>query len=250
LPSDLILYQDEDLLVVNKPVGVPVHGSRILEGHPQTLLRQVRQETGSPVHAVHRLDRPVSGAILLTRDRACLAKMSRAFEERRILKNYLAVARGWTEDAGSIDHPLGPVREDRKEGSSARPAVTRFSTLARAELPIAVKPYASSRYSLLLLQPETGRRHQLRRHMKHQSHHLVGDTTYGKGEHNRMFRDHFACSRLLLHAWSLEFEHPENARTVRVNAPLDAAFESVIRQLGWGGDWARWKGEQRFKARS
>jgi tRNA pseudouridine65 synthase len=243
LPSDLILYQDDHLLLANKPVGMPVHGSRILEGRPQTLLFRIREETGSPWHAVHRLDRPVSGAMMLTHDRGTLAKMSRAFEERRILKTYLAVARGWTEDAGSIDHPLGPVREDRKEGASARNAVTRFTTLTRTEVPVAVKPYASSRYSLLLLQPQTGRRHQLRRHMKHHSHHLVGDTTYGKGEHNRMFRDHLACTRLLLHAWSLEFEHPENGRTVRVSAPLDDAFEAVIRQLGWADEWARWKVE-------
>jgi tRNA pseudouridine65 synthase len=243
LPRNLILFQDDQLLVVDKPAGVPVHGSRILEDRPQTLLSRVREETGSPVHAIHRLDRPVSGAMMLTHDRGMLAKMSREFEERRVIKTYLAVARGWTGDAGSIDHPLGPVREDRKQGARERRAVTRFTTLARAEVPVAVKPYASSRYSLVMLQPETGRRHQLRRHMKHQSHHLVGDTTYGKGEHNRMFREHLACSRLLLHAWSLEFEHPESGRTVRVIAPLDKAFESVIRQLDWTEDWARWRGD-------
>jgi tRNA pseudouridine65 synthase len=228
-----ILFRDSGLLALNKPAGIPVHGSRMLEDQPVTLLQLARRHEGTPIHAVHRLDRPVSGVNLLTPDRELLVYLSQQFEQRKVKKNYLAVARGWTEDSGTIDHPLLPPRDERKTNSVAREAVTHFKRLARVETPYPVAPYDTSRYSLVLLSPETGRRHQLRRHMKHISHHLVGDTTYGRGEHNRLFRERFDCHRLLLHSWSLEFEHPENARPVRIEAPLDDAFNRVIEAFEW-----------------
>lgn len=233
LTSDHILYHDDELLVLNKPAGVPVHGSRMLEGQPETLLGMARQLTGRMVHAVHRLDRPVSGAILMAFNRRILADMSIRFEQREVKKNYLAVARGWMSDQGVIDYPLLPPRDERKDDSVARDAVTRFTCLARVEIPIAVPPYPTTRYSLLELEPETGRRHQLRRHLKHVSHPLAGDTTYGRGEHNRLFRQHYDCRRLLLHSRFLGFEHPVNGGYIRTEAPLDKTFSAVIDALGW-----------------
>lgn len=228
-----ILFHDSGLLALNKPAGTPVHGGRMLEDQPVTLLQLARHHEGTPVHAIHRLDRPVSGVNLLTADRDLLVHLSRQFEQRQVKKNYLAVARGWTADSGTINHPLLPPRDERKTKSVAREAVTHYKRLARVETPYPVAPYDTSRYSLVLLSPETGRRHQLRRHMKHISHHLVGDTTYGRGEHNRLFRERFDCHRLLLHAWSLEFKHPENGRQVRIEAPLDEAFSRVIGAFEW-----------------
>ena len=232
LSNDDVLYRDETLLVLNKPAGVPVHGSRMLEGRPATLIGMARSLTGRIVHAVHRLDRPVSGAILLTFDRETLAAMSGAFEHRQVEKRYLAVARGWTDTGGVIDHPLLPPRDERRGGDEPRDAVTRYERLDAAELPFPVAPYPAARYSLAALWPETGRRHQLRRHMKHISHHLVGDTTYGKGEHNRLFRERFRCDRLLLHSRTLCFRHPENGREIKVSAPLDAAFTRAVSVFG------------------
>ena len=233
LSTEDLLYRDDELLVLNKPAGVPVHGSPMLEGRPVTLLAMARELTGKMVHAVHRLDRPVSGAILLAFSREHLALLSSAFENRQVDKRYLAVARGWTERQGTIDYPLLPPRDERRDGDEARAAVTRFARLATLELPIAVPPYRTARYSLLELVPETGRRHQLRRHMKHISHPLAGDTTYGKGEHNRLFREYFDCTRLLLHSRSLAFRHPVNDTRVSVTAPLDGAFKTVAGRFGW-----------------
>jgi tRNA pseudouridine65 synthase len=233
LCAEDILYQDEDLLVVNKPAGIPVHGSRMLEGQPVTLLAMARKLTGNMVHAVHRLDRPVSGAILLTFGKESLAALSSSFEQHDVDKRYLAVARGWTDLQGTIDYPLLPPRDERRGGDEPREAVTRFERLATMELPIEVPPYRTARYSLLELVPETGRRHQLRRHMKHISHPLAGDTTYGKGEHNRLFRDHFKCSRLLLHSRSLSFRHPVTDAWVSVTAPLDGAFRTVADRFAY-----------------
>lgn len=227
-----ILYRDDHLLVLNKPTAVPIHGSRMLEGRPQTLLAMARELTGRMVHAVHRLDRPVSGAVMLTFDKNRLAEMSTEFENQRVGKRYLAVARGWTPEEGVIDYPLLPPRDERRGDEEAREAITRYKCLAKTELPVEIPPYQTARYSLLQLVPETGRRHQLRRHMKHVSHHLVGDTSYGRGEHNRLFREHFDCKRLLLHSHSLTFHHPSSGEKIKVTAPLDAAFDRVMGIFG------------------
>jgi len=238
--DDLVLYRDGELLGINKPPGVPVHGSNILEDAPETLLTMVRKHQGRLSHLVHRLDRPVSGVLLFTSSRRMLTELGQLFEHRQAKKCYLAVARGWTEAIGTISHPLLPPKDERKTASAARQAVTRYERIARAETPFPVRPYPASRYSLLALYPETGRRHQLRMHMKHISHHLIGDTTYGRGEHNRMFREQFGCSRLLLHAWSLEFNHPVSGQKLLIQAPLDVVFSNVIAALGWAGALESW----------
>ena len=234
LKQDDILYRENELLGINKPAGIPVHGSRILEGEPETLLTMVRNHEGKIVHAAHRLDRPVSGVMLFTASKQMLRQLGQEFENSRVRKCYLAVVRGWPGSGGTISHTLLPPRDERKASSVAREAVTRFERIARVEIPVPIHPYPASRYSLLALYPETGRRHQLRRHMKHISHHLIGDTTYGRGEHNRLFRENFNCHRLLLHAWSLELHHPTTSKRIRIHAPLDAEFNAVIDAFEWG----------------
>jgi tRNA pseudouridine65 synthase len=245
--AEAILYRDDDLLVINKPAGTPVHGSRILQDRPQTLLSLARSYTGKLVHAVHRLDRPVSGALLLALNPEILAALGQSFENRRVHKHYLAVVRGWTENEGTISHALLPPRDERKANSIPRKAVTGFERIATVELPEPVQPYASSRYSLVGLHPQTGRRHQLRRHMKHISHHLVGDTTYGRGEHNRLFREKLGCRRLLLHAWQLGFQHPQSGEWLSLQAPLDAEFSSIISEFGWWPAVEAWAADDRVQ---
>lgn len=246
-PQD-ILYRDDQLLGINKPAGVPVHGSRILEDTPETLLAMVRKSRGKLAHVAHRLDRPVSGVVLFAANKEMLRKLGQCFEDRAVNKRYLAVVRGWIDSGGTVTHPLRPPRDTRKTISEARDAVTHFEPIAQVELPYPTHPYATSRYSLLGLYPETGRRHQLRMHMKHISHHLIGDTTYGRGEHNRLFQQKLGCRRLLLHAWSLEFIHPGNGRQLRIEAPLDVSFSEVIRKLGWGEALSSWKDNKKTGA--
>jgi len=241
LPQPGILFQDDSLLVLNKPAGIPMHASRILADQPVTLLALARERVGQLLFMVHRLDRPVSGAVVLACDPTCQAELGRQFEQRQVSKCYLAVVRGWTAADGHISHPLLPPRDDRKAGSVARDAVTCFQRIARTELAIPVPPYDTSRYSLLALFPETGRRHQLRRHMKHLSHPIIGDTTYGRGEHNRMFREKLDCRRLLLHAWSLSIHHPITNRQLRFQAPLDAEFAQVIERFEWRHKLETWE---------
>ena len=238
-PSDLplsglnILYQDEHLLAVDKPAGTPVHGSRIFEDCPQTLQDLLREQTGEWLQPVHRLDRAVSGVNLFARNPEALAAMGHAFEDRLVGKSYLAVCRGWTAAEGTVDHALKRPRDERKAKDPARPARTAYRTLGHSEQPWPVKPYPASRFSLVALFPETGRRHQLRRHLKHLSHPIIGDTTYGRGEYNRLFRDKLDCHRLLLHSAGLHFRHPVSGQDIVINALPGGSFLRVVDKLGW-----------------
>jgi len=240
LGANSILYQDDELLAVNKPAGIPVHGSRILAGKPETLMALARDHTGKMVYTVHRLDRPVSGVMVLAFRQQAQALLGRQFELRKTRKSYLAVVRGWPDSSGVIAHALQPPRDERTERSVAREAITAYERIARIEIPQPVHPYPASRYSLLALYPETGRRHQLRRHMKHISHHIIGDTTYGRGEHNRLFREKLHCNRLLLHAWSLELQHPATGELLRFQAPLDELFSTLVKAFDWSGPLESW----------
>src|SRR5690606_15094470 len=181
------------------------------------------EQFGRPVFLVHRLDRATSGCLLLAFDRDTAGAMGRALMDDGFDKQYLAVCRGWPEPAFTIDHPLdsGPGKPVRK------PALTRFERLATCELDLPSAGFPTSRYALLRAMPRTGRFRQIRRHLKHASHHLVGDTSHGDGRHNRHFRM-LGIHRMLLHAWRLGFAHPADGRPVAVQAPVEAEFARAL----------------------
>ncbi|WP_353662270.1 tRNA pseudouridine(65) synthase TruC [Hydrogenimonas sp. SS33] len=231
-----VCYEDAWLIAVNKPAGLLVHRSRIDKEATRFALQIVREMTGRYVHPVHRLDKPTSGVLLFAFDKEVARKVGEAFISRRVHKRYLAVVRGYTGERGVIDYPLKEVLDkmtDAKaqEGKPPQEAVTRYQTLARAELPIPVSRYPAARYSLVELAPETGRKHQLRRHMKHIFHPIVGDTKYGRTEHNNLFRRHFDCHRLLLHAHTLQLPHPATGEVLKIEAPLPDSFRNVIERV-------------------
>ena len=105
--------------------------------------------------------------------------------------------------------------------------------LATVELPIPVGRYPQARYSLVELVPHTGRLHQLRKHLAHLRHPIVGDVRHGEGRHNRLFREHLGIRRLLLHAWWLALPHPHHDRPLRIRAPLDDELRGLLQRLGW-----------------
>jgi tRNA pseudouridine65 synthase len=151
------------------------------------------------------------------------------------------VVRGYPDEAGEIDHPLGRMADEygyRGDNDIPQAALTRYRRLATVELPYRVDRYPSSRYALMELTPLTGRRHQLRRHMKHIAHPVIGDATHGKGRHNRLFQEQFGCHRLLLASVSLSFKHPDDGRPMLLSAPPSADFADCIRQLGWSNLYA------------
>ena len=225
-----ILYRDERLVVINKPAGMLVHRTAIDRGETVFAVQELRDQIGSPVHPVHRLDKPTSGALVFALSIPDLKLLQAQFTERNVKKTYWAIVRGYLNGAGTVDYPL--TRElDRYapgETQTRQNALTHFQCLSQTELPIPVGRYPSARYSLVELQPITGRRHQLRRHMAHIRHPIVGDSRHGDGKHNRFFREPLAIRRLLLHARTLSFDHPTDGNRITLTASLDNAFAEAL----------------------
>lgn len=220
-----ILARGERWLAVDKPAGLSVHESSYTGPREATLIGLLRARLGSDrVHAIHRLDHATSGVLLLALDARTAAVLSGQFESRAVDKRYVAVVRGDPEAAFVVDHALSGA-DQRGPG---KPALTRFRTLARVRLPIPLARHPEARYALIEACPETGRYHQIRRHLKHAAHPIVGDVKYGKGEHNRVFRQHYGVHRLLLHARGLDFSDPDSGARVTVEAPYDAAFATAL----------------------
>lgn len=236
-----LLYGDDVLVAIDKPAGLLVHRSDIDRRETHFAVQMLRDQLGRRVYPVHRLDKGTSGVLLFAFDGATAGRLGGQFEGGQVRKRYLAVVRGWPSVSGIIDHPL--VRDHDDYGASlpaaeAQPALTRYRRLATVELPVAVDRYPASRYALVELEPETGRRHQLRRHMKHIAHPIIGDATHGKGRHNRYFQEAFGCHRLLLACVELVFRHPVTDARVVVQAPPGEQFLRLLDRFGWSGAWA------------
>lgn len=225
----MILHLDEHLVVVDKPAGMPVHRSRLVSDSDVYLIDVVREQVEGPLHLIHRLDRATSGVVLIGRSAEIAATLGRQFMQREVEKTYLGVCRGWPETSGEIDYALPGVREN----SERKPALTRWRRLATTEVPIAINRYPQQRYSLVEIAPETGRYRQIRRHFAHLRHPLIGDTSHGRTEHNRLFKQHYSVHRLLLHAWRLAFDHPVAGHRLTIEAPLDAEFGGLLRRFEW-----------------
>jgi tRNA pseudouridine65 synthase len=214
LPDLPVLYQDGVLLAVAKPAGLAVHRGAARDR--TVALQLVRDRAGRHVHAVHRLDRATSGVLLFALDPATARRLQEQMEAGSVGKRYLALVRGVPPESGVIDHPI-----PRDLDGPRVPALTEFRRLATFE-----------RYALVEARPRTGRRHQIRRHFKHLSHPLIGDVRYGKGEHNRLFRDRFGLHRLALHALELAFDHPETGESLRIVAPVPEDLAGPLRAMG------------------
>ena len=228
-----ILYADEFLVAIAKPAGLLVHRTALARTAREFALQRLRDQLGRTVYPVHRLDRATSGVLLFALSAEVQARLGAAFEAGSVQKRYLAIVRGWPAEC-LIDHPLRRLADDGTARADVpQSACTALATLATAEIPVRVDRYPTARYALVALSPTTGRRHQLRRHLRHISHPIIGDTSYGQGRHNRLFRERFGSARLLLHAWRLDLAHPIGAAPLSVTAPPPADFAGVAAALGW-----------------
>ena len=229
-----ILYQDEICVAVNKPAGMLVHRTFLDHGETVFVMQLLRDRLGCKVYPIHRIDKPTSGVLLFAIDPEQVKPLMQSFETGETRKRYLAVVRGYLEGQGTIDYALKREVDDYTQAATAveQDAVTHYRMLSGVELPDAVGRYPTARYSLVELRPETGRKHQLRRHMAHLRHPIVGDTRHGDGAHNRYFRDRWQCARMLLHASLLEFQHPISCETISIQAPLPTDFQQVIESIG------------------
>jgi len=229
MPSALpVLYEDGCLAVVDKPAGLMVHDSVLAAHETDFAADRLRAQFGRPIFLVHRLDRATSGCLLLAFDRDTASALGKTVMAQQLDKRYLAVCRGWPEEAFTIDHPLdgGPGKPQKK------PATTHFRRLATGELAEPSSGFETSRYALLECTPVSGRFRQIRRHLKHASHHLIGDTSHGDGRHNRTFRMR-GVHRMLLHAWTLGFPHPHDGRLLQVAAAPADGFAAAMDLFGW-----------------
>ncbi|WOP14733.1 pseudouridine synthase [Ottowia sp. SB7-C50] len=225
-----ILYQDDDLVAIDKPAGLLVHRTGLDAGETRFAVQLLHAQIGRPVWPVHRLDKGTSGVLLFALSAGAASAARSVFESNQVTKTYRAMVRGWPPPAGLIDHPLRRLPDDARASARAldvQPARTRFRTLAQLTLPLPYGDHAETRCALIELTPLTGRRHQLRRHCKHMAHPIVGDATHGKGPLNRALAGWLGLQRLWLHALSLELQHPLTGAPLRITAPP-------------GNEWQRW----------
>lgn len=239
MPDQLdILYRDDHLIAINKPSGLLVHRSAIDRHETRFALQLLRDQIGQSVYPVHRLDKPTSGVLLFALSSESAQKTGVLITNNQMKKNYVAIVRGYAPTEGMIDHPLTEEQDtytDRKarKDKPAQTAITHFQRLACVELPLQVDKYPQSRYSLVTCQPVTGRKHQIRRHMKHLNYPIIGDAKHGKGNHNRFFQQHFNAHRLLLAATDIHMPHPYSAQPLHICAPLDQVFQALLDRFGW-----------------
>jgi len=233
-----ILYRDEHIVAIDKPSNLLVHRSEIDRHETRFAIQLLRDQIGRRVWPAHRLDRGTSGVLLFGLSSEIASLLGRQFEAGTVEKRYWAVVRGIPADFGSIDHALSRQRDayefsGERSSTEAQPALTHFRKLADIELPVAVDRYPCSRYALLELEPITGRRHQLRRHLKHIAHPIIGDSTHGKGRHNRYFAEHLDCPRMLLACTQLCFDHPVSGERLEIKAPVSGEFAATLARFGW-----------------
>jgi tRNA pseudouridine65 synthase len=207
-----------------------------LDPHEQRIVQTVlRDQLGRWVYPVHRLDKGTSGVLVLALDADTARTLSQAFEARTVAKRYVAMVRGWPPESAHVDHALVP--DEAPHGASAQPAQTAFVRLATLSLPIPVDRYPSTRAALVLAEPHTGRRHQIRRHLKHLAHPIIGDATHGKGPHNRLWAQRLGQQRLWLHAWQLSLPHPTTGEALTLTSPLglplNADWCALLQQWPW-----------------
>lgn len=234
-----ILYQDQSLVVVNKPAGLLVHRTLLDRFETEAAVQLVRDQLGLKVYPVHRLDRPTSGALIFALSSETAKALGQQFTLRMVKKHYLAIVRGVpSEQRFTIDYPLKEELDDigDKQASREKPAqsaVTEFERLATRELEVQVDRYPTSRYSLVKASLITGRKHQIRRHLRHAGHPIIGDITHGVGKHNRFFEQHFKIRRLLLACTEISLSHPVTNEQMTVRAPLADDFKELLRKMGW-----------------
>ena len=215
-----VLYRDAELVAVNKPSGVIVHRgwgrARVV------LVDQIRELTGlDVVHPAHRLDGGTSGVVLFALDREAARSLGAQLEAGAVGKRYLALVRGEAPESTVVDHAI-----PRVAGGPRVPAVTEIHGLAAVDL----EPRTLSLVEAL---PRTGRLHQVRRHLKHIDHPVIGDANYGKGALNREIAERYGLERLALHAQSIAFLHPRTGERIEISAPLPPDLAGPLAAMGF-----------------
>jgi tRNA pseudouridine65 synthase len=222
VPELTILWRDPDYVAIDKPSGILVHPTELAPGEP-SCLKILRDQIGMRLYPVHRLDRQTSGVLIFALSSDAARALMMSWPEGEVRKRYHAIVRGWTAEQGEVDRALRETPDKPRV-----PARSLYRRLETTEFADPVGRYATARYSWVEVETLTGRQHQVRKHLLSIAHPIVGDTTYGDGDHNRYFRAKFGIHRLLLHACEVTFRHPLANREQVITAPVPAEFEKVF----------------------
>ena len=231
-----VLYQDEHIIAIEKPPGLLVHRSPIDRHETVFAVQTLRDQIGQHVYPAHRLDRPTSGVLVFSFSSEIAAKLGQQMMDKQVVKTYHAVVRGFVHHTGYIDYAL-KYRYDKIADKHKRPqqppqpASTMYQSVAKFEVPEPVGKYQSARYSLVKLSPSTGRKHQLRRHMVHIRHPIIGDTTHGDGKQNKFAKQHFNFNNLALSCTHMGFSHPITGKWVTINSQMHGEMRLWLEKL-------------------
>ncbi|HOY06340.1 MAG TPA: pseudouridine synthase [Saprospiraceae bacterium] len=219
-----ILYEDEHLVAINKPPGILVHRSRLSED-TVFVLQLLRDQIGQRLFPAHRLDRGTSGVLLFGKTAESASALGAQFMDKSLNKKYIALIRGHVPEQDTIDYPLA----DEESGKGFVPAITHYKRLREITRDMAIGlRYPTARFSLVEIEPETGRRHQIRKHFAHLRHPVIGDPRHGDVKQNKYFREQFGITRLLLHAQQLTIRHPLSGESMTLDAAPDAEFLKAL----------------------
>jgi tRNA pseudouridine65 synthase len=220
-----IIYQDADIVAINKPHGLLVHRSKYADEAKVFAVQELRNQLNQYVYPCHRIDRKTSGVLLFALNEKVNSLMQQQFAENQVKKKYLALVRGFTPDQETIDYPL--VNEKGK----SQEALSHYKTIERFEIPVPFGKFETSRYSLIEVQPQTGRLHQIRKHMAHVLHPIIGDRPHGCNKQNRLFKERWQITTMMLHAAEITFSHPVNGKQIEVKAKPSTEFERMLFML-------------------
>ena len=227
-----ILYEDEHLIAINKPPGILVHRSRLSEDKV-FVLQLLRDQIGQRLFPAHRLDRGTSGVLLFGKSAEAASALGEQFMDKSLEKKYIALVRGFVQEEATIDYPLA----DEESGKGLVPAITHYKKLQQVTVDMAIGlRYSTARFSLVEIYPETGRRHQIRKHFAHLRHPVISDPRHGDVKHNKYFREQFGITRLLLHAVELKIAHPVSNEILTLKAAPDEEFLRALAIVGI--DWS------------
>jgi tRNA pseudouridine65 synthase len=222
-----IIYQDKNLVAINKPHDLAVHQSYYVGNADAFAVQELRDQLGQYVYPCHRIDRKTGGVLLFALNKEYNSLLQQQFSEGLIEKKYLAIVRGYTEDKGMIDYSLKNEKEKVQE------ALTHYKTIDRVEVSMPFGKHETSRYSLVEVSPKTGRLHQIRKHLAHILHPIIGDRPHGCNKQNKLFKEKFEMTTMMLHAAELSFYHPDTKEEVLITANLQNEFIRMIGELGF-----------------
>lgn len=221
-----ILYQDQHIVAINKPHNLLVHRSRISAQDTIFVLQLLRDQIGHYLYPIHRLDRKTSGVLLFGLSKDVASHIHGQINSNQLKKSYIAIIRGYLPSKElKVDYQL------TNDSGKVQQAVTSFSSLKESELLIPHGKYATSRYSLIEARPLTGRFHQIRKHLKHIYHPIIADRPHGCNKQNKLFKEKWQMTTMLLHAKRIEFVHPINQDIIQFDASPFPEFIRMIKTL-------------------